>query len=73
MGEKAEQNQLVTKIMEKRILGVDEDDEDKVRRRVAFHWKEYKENPDARGASALLAAVIDLPARWIEDVSTGRR
>jgi hypothetical protein len=64
------QAKLVETIAAQRILGVR-----KVvaKRRVAYHWKEYEQKRDPRAASALLGAVIDLPARWIEDVWTGRR
>jgi hypothetical protein len=64
------QARLVETIAAQRILGVG-----KVvaKRRVAYHWKEYEQKRDPRAASALLGAVIDLPARWIEDVWTGRR
>jgi len=50
-------------------------DTDIVERRVAYHWDGYeqKRDPRARAASALLSAVIDLPARWIEDVWSCRR
>jgi hypothetical protein len=65
-----EQSELVNKIAEKRILNVDEHE---VQRRVVHHWDRYKQKRNSRAASALLAKVIDLPARWIEDVWTGRR
>ena len=69
--EKAEQTDLVKKIMAQPILDIDED---KAERRVKYHWKQYeKKRGDPRAASALLAAVIDLPPRWIEDVWSGRR
>jgi len=69
--ESASQGTLVEAIVAaKPILGVDSDT---AKRRVAFHWQAYQQKPDSRGASTLLSAVIDLPARWIEDVSTGRR
>jgi len=42
-------------------------------RRLAYHWKGYEQEPNSRTASALLSAVTDLPARWIEDVFSGRR
>jgi len=46
---------------------------DKVERRVKYHWKAYESKPDERAGSALLGAVIDHLARWIEDVWSGRR
>ena len=46
---------------------------EKVTRRVEYHWEAYASKHDNRAGSRLLAAVIDLPARWIEDVWTGRR
>jgi len=52
------------------ILGTDKQ---KAERRVRYHWKAYEQQRDSRAASALLSAVIDLPARWIEDVWSGRR
>jgi hypothetical protein len=66
----AEQAELVKQIVQERILNVSED---KAERRVACHCSGYDQKWDSRAASALLAAVIDLPARWIEDVWTGRR
>jgi hypothetical protein len=65
-----EQSELVNKIAEKQILDVDEHE---VQRRVVHHWDRYKQKRDSRAASTLLAKVIDLPARWIEDVWSGRR
>jgi len=62
--------ELAEAIAAKPVLGIGMD---KAKRRVAYHWKEYEQKQDARAASALLAAVIDLPARWIEDISSGRR
>jgi hypothetical protein len=65
------QDKLVNAIIAAQpTLGIDED---KARRRVVYHWKVYEQKRDSRGASALLGAVIDLPARWIEDISSGRR
>jgi hypothetical protein len=64
------QAELVAAIVAQPILDVGED---KAKRRVVHHWNRYKEKKDSRGASALLADVIDLPARWIEDVWSGRR
>ena len=64
------QAKLVETIAAQPILGIDKN---KAERRVAYHWKAYEQKRDSRGASALISAVIDLPARWIEDVSTGRR
>jgi len=52
------------------VLGINKD---VAKRRVAYHWKKYEQKQDTRAASALLSAVIDLPARWIEDVWSGRR
>jgi hypothetical protein len=69
----AEPTELVNTIAErkkKRILDVATD---KAERRVAYHWKGYEQKRNSRAASALLAAVIDLPARWIEDIWSGRR
>lgn len=64
------QVKLVETIAEQRILGIGKK---KAELRVAYHWKGYEQKRDSRAASALLSAVIDLPARWIEDVWTGRR
>lgn len=66
----AEQNELVETIVAQPILGIDED---KVRRRIVCHWNRFGQKRNPRAASALLANVIDLPARWIQDVWTGRR
>ena len=69
---------------QQRLLGIDKDT---AANRVGYYWKDFVEfcglhggwvasetqKRDARAASALLSRVIDLPARWIEDVSTGRR
>ncbi len=68
--EQATQAELVDKIAKRPVLGIDKA---VAQQRVQCHWREFEEAPDASGASALLAAVIDLPARWIEDVWTGRR
>jgi hypothetical protein len=65
-----EQAALVEKVAKKRILDVKTN---KAERRIAYHWNGDKQKWDPRAASALLAAVTDLPARWIEDVWTGRR
>jgi hypothetical protein len=65
-----EAGKLVKAIAKQRILGIDEDDAE---RRVVYHWKQYEQERDPRAASALLSAVIDLPARWIEDIWNGRR
>ena len=46
---------------------------EKIQRRVDYHWRIYTGNPDLEAASQLLAAITDLPARWIEDISSGRR
>jgi len=48
-------------------------DAEKAKRRVWCHWEAYVSKHDVRAGSGLLSAVIDLPARWIEDVWTGRR
>jgi hypothetical protein len=64
------QGKLLEAIMAQPILGIDKE---RAKRRVAYQWKEYEKKRDSRAASALLSAVIDLPARWIEDVWTGRR
>jgi len=48
-------------------------DKKKAERRVHYHWEKYATRHDVRAGSLLLSAVIDLPARWIEDVWTGRR
>ena len=66
----AKQAELVDKIAKRPILGIDKA---VAQRRVQHHWHKYAEAANSTGASALLAAVIDLPARWIEDVWTGRR
>jgi hypothetical protein len=41
--------------------------------RAEHHWTAYAERHDLAAASKFLAATIDLPARWIEDVWTRRR
>lgn len=61
---------LVEIIATQPTLGIDRD---VTARSVKHHWKGYEQKGDARPASALLSAVIDLPARWIEDIWTGRR
>ena len=61
---------VVETIAAQRILGIDKE---KAKRRVEYHWKGYAQERDARAASALLSRIIDLPARWIEDVWSGRR
>lgn len=48
-------------------------DEKTAQRRVVYHWTAFEEKRDLRAASQLLGAVIDLPPRWIEDISGGRR
>jgi hypothetical protein len=84
LNEEDPQGKLAEKILAKPILGMDKKkDKEKVELRVKHHWKEYEEKlgtpaedeekRGARAASTLLAAVIDLPGRWIEDVWTGRR
>jgi hypothetical protein len=52
------------------VFGVDEK---KTTRRVRYHWPAYASKHDVEAGSQLLSAVIDLPARWIADVWTGRR
>jgi hypothetical protein len=65
------QGELVKNIAAQQpILGIDEA---KAKRRVAYHWKEYEQKRESRAASDLLSGVIDLPARWIEDIWSGRR
>jgi hypothetical protein len=54
---------------ENKILDVREDE---ARRRLGYHWERYKPKGDPHAASMLLAAVTDLPARWLEDIKTGR-
>lgn len=44
-----------------------------IERRADHHWAAYAARHDLAAASEFLAATIDLPARWIEDVWTGRR
>jgi len=66
----APQDKVVEKIAAQSILGVNKKTAE---RRVNYYWKEYEKKRDTRAASALLAGVIDLPARWIGDVYTGRR
>src|SRR5579864_75372 len=71
-----EQDKLANAIMVEPILGFDknkEDDKVMVRRRIICHCNGNEPKRDSRAASTLLAAVIDLPARWIEDVWSGRR
>ena len=63
------QGKLLKAIEAHSILGIDND---KAKRTVAHHWNGYEQR-DPRAASALLSAIIDLPARWIEDVWSGRR
>jgi hypothetical protein len=41
--------------------------------RVKHFMQKPHDLRDSRERSLLLAAIIDLPARWIEDVSSGRR
>jgi hypothetical protein len=65
------QGQLVeTIVAKKKILGVNKE---KAEQRVAHHWKEYEKKRDPHAAGILLAAITDLPGRWIEDVWSGRR
>ncbi|HEY6388987.1 MAG TPA: hypothetical protein VIX91_25190 [Candidatus Acidoferrum sp.] len=64
------QGKLVQTIAAQPVLGIDKD---VAKRRVAYHWKGYEQKRDSRAASVLLSAVIDLPARWIEDIWSGRR
>ena len=77
-------SKLITAVMSaERLLGINEK---KATRRVKCHWDIFVQKRnlptagalsdaerDRRAASALLAAVIDQPARWIEDVWSGRR
>jgi len=64
------QCELVEAIAAQPILGIEKADAE---RRVFYHWKGYEQKRDSRAASALLSAVIDLPARWVEDMWSGRR
>jgi hypothetical protein len=64
------QGKLVEAIAAEPILGIDRE---VAKPRVDYHWKGYEQKRDSRAASALLSAVIDLPARWIEDIRSGRR
>lgn len=66
----AQPRKLADSIAAQRILGIGRV---KAGRRVAYHWQGYEQKRDSRAASDLLSAVIDLPARWIEDVWSGRR
>ena len=66
----ASQGKLVETIATQPILGIDKD---VAERRVAYHWKGYEQKRNSRAASTLLGPVIDLPARWIEDIWSGRR
>jgi hypothetical protein len=52
------------------LFGIDKEGAE---RRVAHHWTMFDEKKNRRAASLLLAAITDLPARWIEDISGGRR
>jgi hypothetical protein len=54
----------------KSVLGIDMKN---AKRRVDYHWPAYASKHDVDAGSQLLSAVIDLPARWIADVWTGRR
>jgi hypothetical protein len=53
------------------LFGID--DMENARRRVRCHWPAYASKHDKEAGSQFLSAVIDLPARWIVDVWTGRR
>lgn len=53
-----------------RLFGLSQE---RARQRVNYHWGALGDNYDCRSASLLLGAVIDLPARWIEDIWSGRR
>jgi hypothetical protein len=53
------------------ILGIE--DIEKAKLRVHYHWPAYASKYDVEAGSRLLSAVIDLPARWITDLWTGRR
>jgi hypothetical protein len=65
------QGKLVEAIVaQKKILGISKP---VAERRVGHHWKIYHQERNSHTASALLSAVIDLPARWIEDIWSNRR
>jgi hypothetical protein len=55
---------------QKSLFGVDPE---KAARRVRCHWTAYADRHDIPAGSQFLSAVVDLPARWIADVWTGRR
>jgi hypothetical protein len=46
---------------------------EKISRRVKYHWPSYAMQHDLEAGSQLLGSVVDLPSRWIADISTGRR
>jgi hypothetical protein len=48
-------------------------DQETARSRIEYAIQHLHDLTAIRNKSLLLAAVIDLPARWIEDVSSGRR
>jgi hypothetical protein len=52
------------------LLGVDKK---KAIRRLSYHWSAYTVTQDVASSSLLLSEVVDLPARWIRDIWTGRR
>jgi hypothetical protein len=52
------------------LFGVDLE---KAIRRVNHQWPAYAESHDIAASSQFLSAIIDLPARWIADVWSGRR
>jgi len=54
----------------RRLFGLKKE---QVEGRVNYHWATLGGKNDRRTASLLLGAVIDLPARWIEDIASGRR
>jgi hypothetical protein len=65
---------VVTAVMaNKRPFGFTDKHRKKVERRIEFQWPDYEPRHDSGAGSYLLSAVIDLPARWIEDLWTGRR
>jgi len=67
----ASQEQIAKEIAaHQSVLGVDIK---KATQRVHYHWPAYASKHDVEAGTQLLSAVIDLPARWIADVWTGRR
>jgi hypothetical protein len=55
---------------QKALFGLDPD---MVERRAKHHWPAYASTQRLDAGANFLSAIIDLPARWIEDVWTGRR